>query len=112
MAEPKGPTFVRVDLFGGRGEVRVSSLLTGPADPFTAVLSCSLDAGGSVGRHVQEEFPEIIVGLSGDGEAVVDERAHALGSGDVVHLPLGSVLSITNRSSTEPLRYLIVKARV
>jgi quercetin dioxygenase-like cupin family protein len=111
MTEFKHPTFVRADLFGGRGEVRVSNLLSAPADPFTAVLACSLAPGGSVGRHVQEEFPEIVVGLSGDGEAVVDGTTHSLGPDDVVFLPLGSVLSLGNRSGTLPLRYLIVKAR-
>jgi mannose-6-phosphate isomerase-like protein (cupin superfamily) len=33
-----------------------------------------------------------------------------LGPGDVVHLPLGAVLSLENRSAERPLRYLIVKA--
>ena len=111
MAESKHPSFVRTDLFGGRGEVRVSNLLGASADPFMAVLACSLAPGGSVGRHVQEEFPQIVVGLSGNGEAVVDGTAHDLGPNDVVFLPLGSVLSLANRSETEPLRYLIVKAR-
>jgi uncharacterized cupin superfamily protein len=64
-----------------------------------------------VGRHVQQEFREIIVGLSGDGEAVVDGTAHPLRADDAVFLPLGSVLSIVNRSTLEALRYLIVKAR-
>ena len=63
----KGPSAVRSELFGGRGEVRVWSLLDTEADPFTAVLSCELAPGGSVGRHVQEEFPEIVIGVEGHG---------------------------------------------
>jgi len=106
-----GTPFVRADLFGGRGEVRVLSLLHGPAEPFTAVLSCELAAGGTVGRHRQEEFPEIVIGLEGDGEATIDDVARSLGPGDVLYLPFGSVLSIANRSDEAPLRYLIVKAR-
>ncbi len=81
------------------------------ADPFAAVLYCELDPGGSVGRHVQEEHPEIVVGLDGIGEARVGDLPHPLGPGDVVHLPLGAVLAIENRSSDAPLTYLIVKAR-
>jgi quercetin dioxygenase-like cupin family protein len=107
----KSPPFVHVNLFGGSGEVRVWNLLGGPAEPFTAVLSCELAPGASVGRHVQQEFPEIVVGLGGDGEATVDGAVHSLSANDAVHLPLGSVLSIVNRSDAEPLRYLIVKAR-
>lgn len=99
-------------LFGGRGSVHVWDLLAGaPAPPFSAVLWCALDPGGSVGRHVQEHFPEIVVGLDGEGEARVDGVAHPLAPGDVVHLPLGSVLAIQNRSPDEPLHYLIVKAQ-
>jgi mannose-6-phosphate isomerase-like protein (cupin superfamily) len=59
---------------------------------------------------VQEQFPELVIGIEGRGEARVDDRICALGEGDAVHLPLGSVLAITNLSSEVPLRYLIVKA--
>jgi quercetin dioxygenase-like cupin family protein len=102
---------VRTELFGGTGAVAVWNLMDGEGAPFTAVLWCELSPSGSVGRHVQQEFPEIVVGLDGEGCATVDGIPRALGPGDVVHLPLGSVLSIENRSSDAPLRYLIVKAR-
>lgn len=102
---------VRSNLFGGRGDVSVCSLLEGNGAPFTAVLWCELTPGGSVGRHVQQEFPEVVIGLEGDGAATVDGAPYPLGRGDVVHLPLGSVLSIENRSSELTLTYLIVKAR-
>ena len=102
---------VRTDLFGGRGEVRVASLLAGEAPPFTAVLWCELAPGGSVGPHVQEEFPEMVIGLDGDGSATVDGRVEPLVPGSAVYLPLGSVLSIENRAKEASLQYLIVKAR-
>ncbi len=91
--------------------MHVTSLVTGAAGPFTAALSCRLDPGGSVGRHVQTEFPEIVIGISGEGEAEVDGVAHPLREDDAVFLPLGSVLSLVNHSETTPLRYMIVKAR-
>jgi quercetin dioxygenase-like cupin family protein len=106
----KGNPSVQVDLFGGRGEVRVWNLLHHTAGPFTAVLSCALDPGGSVGRHLQEHFPELVIGVEGEGEASVDGQATLLSPGDVVYLPLGSILTIENRSHAVPLRYLIVKA--
>lgn len=105
------PPFIQTNLFGGRGEVRVWNLLSGAAEPFTAALSCELAPGGSVGRHTQQEFAELVIGIAGDGEARVDGRAQSLGPSSAVHLPLGAVLEIVNRSQTEPLRYLIVKAR-
>ena len=80
------------------------------AEPFKAVLECELEAGGSVGRHRQEKFAEIVIGLEGEGEARVEDRVCSLGPGDVVFLPLGALLEIVNRSEGEVLRYLIVKA--
>jgi quercetin dioxygenase-like cupin family protein len=111
MSIEKGTPSARMDLFGGRGEVRIWSLLEQTAGPFTAILSCELAPHASVGSHVQEEFPEAIIGLEGEGRAHVNQRIHALGAGDVVYLPLGSVLAIENLSRDLPLRYLIVKAR-
>jgi quercetin dioxygenase-like cupin family protein len=106
----KGAPGVRKDLFGGRGEVRVWSLLDADAGPFTAILSCELAPAGSVGPHVQQECPEVVIGVEGNGQVTVDGRVQSLCSGDAIYLPLGSVLAIENRSSDGPLRYLIVKA--
>lgn len=111
MKVRKGQGARREKLFGGEGAVTVWNLLgASAAPPFSAVLSCELDAGGWVGRHVQEHDPEIVIGLEGDGEATVDERTVSLAPGDVIHLPLGSILSIRNRAADAPLRYLIIKA--
>lgn len=112
MTQPiqKGPADVRRELFGGRGEVKVWSLLPGAAEPFTALLSCELSPGGSVGRHVQQHDPEVVVGLSGNGRATVNDQPFSLGPGDVVHVPLGSVLAIENLGDGA-LGYLIIKAR-
>lgn len=111
MSFGDAPSFVRAALFGGQGSVQVWDLLRGAAlPPFMAVLGCELEPGGSVGRHQQQQFPEVVIGLAGEGEAEVDGQPRRLGPGDVVHLPHGAVLAIRNRSSAEPLRYLIVKA--
>ena len=112
MEVKRGPSDRRTALFGGRGSVTVWNLLgAAAADPFSAVLSCELDPDGVVGEHVQQRDPEIVIGLSGDGEAVVSGVAARLGPGDVVHLPFGATLAIHNRSRDEPLRYLIIKVK-
>jgi quercetin dioxygenase-like cupin family protein len=91
--------------------VKVWDLLGGSlAVPFSAVLSCELDALGSVGAHQQQRDPEIVIGLGGDGRAEVSGQPFPLGPGDVVHVPFGQTLAIQNLSGSEPLRYLIVKA--
>ncbi|MFK7986124.1 MAG: cupin domain-containing protein [Sandaracinaceae bacterium] len=112
MRLEKGKGDRREALFGGDGAVTVWNLLGRQrAEPFSAVISCELDPGGSVGRHQQTDFPEIVIGVEGDGVAVIDGEPVPLGPGDVAHLPLGSILSIENLSVEAPLRYLIVKAR-
>jgi quercetin dioxygenase-like cupin family protein len=103
-------SFVRRDLFGGRGVVQVWDLLGGtPAPPFAAALGCELEPEGSVGPHRQQDYPEVVIGLSGQGQATVDGVPQRLGPGDVVYLPLGSTLALENLGD-EVLRYLIVKA--
>lgn len=106
-----GPPFVRESLFGGCGRVLVWNLLgKRVAPPFTAVLSCVLEENGRVGRHKQDEYDEIVVGLTGYGEARVDGKAQPFGPGAVVYLPLGSALELVNEAPDKELRYLIIKA--
>jgi quercetin dioxygenase-like cupin family protein len=104
------PHDCREALFGGTGKVRVWALLEAPDPPFTAALACELEPGASVGAHVQEHFPELVIGISGAGTATVNGVALPLGGGSVVELPLGQTLAIANGSRDVPLRYLIIKA--
>lgn len=103
------PHDVRSELFGGRGCVRVWSSTARPIAPFRAILACELDPGASVGPHVQAEFAELVIVVSGVGRARVGERGHELASGVVLELALGETLSLENASETDPLRYFIVK---
>lgn len=105
------PHDVREALFGGVRSVRVWDLAPGPRAPFAAVLACELEPGGRVGAHVQEHFAEVVIGVEGIGTVLVNGAPAELGPGRVVELPLGQTLEISNASSSEPLRYLIVKAR-
>ncbi len=105
------PHDVREALFGGSERVRVWDLAPSPAPPFAAVLACELEPGGSVGTHLQEHSPEILVGLEGTGSVHVNGEHVAFGAGRVVELPLGHTLAVPNASNAEPLRYLIVKVR-
>ena len=104
--------FRHQDLFGGVGEVRVWDLLGRTSlPPFEAVLACELDPGGSVGAHRQATADEVVVIISGEGQATVDGVSQPLGPGSAVPLALGKLLTLENGSTQMPLCYLIVKAR-
>lgn len=101
----------REALFGGHGEVLVWDLLGAASfPPFTAVLACELAPGGSVGTHMQQQYPEIVIVLEGEGRAALDGTEVPVGTGTLITLPLGATLAITNGSDQVPLRYVIVKA--
>ena len=109
MWRGRGDPDRRVALFGGRGEVRVWSLLDGPLPPFDCVLGCELDADDAVGAHVQDRCTEIVIVTEDHGQARVGDAAVALAPDTVVRLPLGKKLALTNGSKVDVLRYLIVK---
>jgi len=111
MNKPSGSFFQRADLFGGTGTVTMWNILKQTQDPFSAALWCELEAGGVVGAHVQQRDPELVICLSGQGAATVNGNIHKLSTGELVSLPLGAVLSIRNEGE-EPLKYLIIKAKV
>lgn len=104
------PHTAREALFGGSGVVRVWNLVARPEPPFAAVLACELEPGASVGTHVQEQYAEIVIVISGRAEAELAGRRCALEPGSVIELALGKTLAFDNCASAEPLRYLIVKA--
>ena len=101
----------RHQLFGGSGTVRVWALVDAPRTPFTAVLACELEPSASVGVHVQQQYPELVIAVAGVGSVRVDGELRPFVAGSVVELALGQTLAISNTSSEEPLRYLIVKAQ-
>ena len=107
----QAPHDARRELFGGRGLVRVWALVGVPQAPFTAVLACELEPDASVGEHAQQQFPELVIAVSGSGSVTVDGEIRAFHAGSVVELGLGQILSIVNASTEEPLRYLIIKAQ-
>ena len=102
----------RERLFGGNGAVLVWSLCdSGPQPPFGAILACELEAAGSVGTHLQQEFAEVLIVLEGEGVARVGGSPVVMQPGVVVEIPLGQTLALENTSTEHSLRYLIVKAK-
>ena len=71
---------------------------------------CELEPSGVVGRHVQQEFPEILICLSGEGVVTIGVESHRFVTGVCLTLPLGEVLQISCGDQA-PLSYLILKAR-
>ena len=111
MSIQKITPFTRKDLFGGRGTVNIWNLMGKKnASPFSAVLWCELAPKGIVGLHRQQDDPEIVICIEGQGKAKVSGTEHDLEAGSMVHLPHGSSLAIKNLADS-PLRYLIIKAK-
>lgn len=103
--------FQHDDLFGGKGRVLVWDLLGNAGlAPFTAVLACELAPGGSVGAHVQADYPEIVIFTAGEGRVEVGGISRPVAAGSLVALPLGQTLAISNASTEAALHYMIVKA--
>ncbi len=104
--------WVKRDLFGGKGEVTVQDLMGQRSmPPFAAVLACELAPSGSVGVHRQSEAHEIVMCLAGKGRISIGGEPSAFAPGTVVYMALGQTMALENGSPTEPLRYLIIKAK-
>jgi quercetin dioxygenase-like cupin family protein len=112
MVPEASPQFyVKRDLFGGQGDVVIWDLLgANTLAPFEAVLACELAPGGSVGTHIQDAFPEIIIVTAGDGTMSVGGNERRVSAGSLVLLKQGETLAITNTDALESLHYIIVKA--
>jgi len=111
--KPQGlAPYAQQNLFGGQGTVLVYDLLRSQSmPPFDAVLACELEAGGTVGTHVQQVSHEIVVITAGEGTAEVDGVSQSLCPGSLVYLAHGQQLSLENTSKENVLCYLIVKAQ-
>ncbi len=104
--------WTRTDLFNGKGRVSIWGLMDGaPAPPFSAALWCSLAPKGSVGNHRQQEDPELILAVEGQGQIRINGVISPFTKGRLYYLKLGATLAIRNTSSTEELVYVIIKAR-
>lgn len=61
-------------------------------------------------RHLYEE--EFVYVLSGTGEALIDEQAHAVGPGDFLGFPRGGVAHALKNTGSEPLTMLVAGQRL
>tara|TARA_B110000037_G_scaffold212172_1_gene264600 strand:+ start:147 stop:467 length:321 start_codon:yes stop_codon:yes gene_type:complete len=102
-------TFQQENLFGGNGIVEIESRLKEGSFPFSAILLCKLEACGSIGKHRQQRDSELVIGISGQGMITINSKTEELIVKTSVFVPFGAVLSIENKSETEPLEYWIIK---
>ena len=104
----RNPDFTQTDLFGGRGTVSIWNL-TPALPPFSALLWCSLSGMGRVGPHRQQQHPEIVMCISGQGNIWIDKTKFEMLPMQAYPVPFGAVLAIEN-TQDEPLVYTITKA--
>jgi quercetin dioxygenase-like cupin family protein len=87
------------------------ALLAGPADGSPAsVFFEAWEPGGAQPDNSHPDSTEIFVVLAGRGIAHSDEHSAAIGPGDVLVLPPGSVHRIENTSATERLYTVTIMA--
>ena len=108
----KDPSVILKDVFGGKGQLKVWTLIEkSKLRPFVTVFSCELEAGAYSGEIEQKDYPEILVVLEGEGEFVVNQQIFSATSGACLEVDVGDKISVKNMSGSKPLRYLIVKAQ-
>lgn len=76
-------------------------LFTGP---HMQLVVMTLQPGEDIGLERHEHTDQFIRVESGEGEAVIDARRHALSDGVAVVIPAGSKHNIINTSTSTPLR--------
>ena len=109
MIPNRNPDYTHENLFQGEGCVFIWNCSPIPTDDiFPVVLWCALSPDGSVGKHRQEGYHEVLTCLSGKGEVTIDTCMHSFEPGISISLHCGQVMSIHNRQE-EPLIYLITK---
>jgi mannose-6-phosphate isomerase-like protein (cupin superfamily) len=78
----------------------------------STITQCSvaeelLPAGAAVTRHFHQSTEEVYYVLEGEGEMTVGDETSAVGAGDAIYIPIGSVHSLRNVGSTV-LRIVLV----
>lgn len=61
-------------------------------------------------RHLYEE--ECVYILSGHGEALIDDQAHSIGTGDFLGFPCRGAAHVMTNTGSEPLVFLVVGQRL
>jgi mannose-6-phosphate isomerase-like protein (cupin superfamily) len=81
-------------------------ILTGAHDQ---VVVMTIPAGGEIGDEVHPDTDQVLVFVSGDGEAVLDGARSAIGQNDLVFVRAGTRHNFVN-TGTEPLRLITIYA--
>jgi len=79
----------------------------GVADPLWGSAIASVRPREATTMHCHDEEETFII-LEGEGTIVVDGVSEAIGPGDVIYLPRGSMHSVVNGSSTAKLDFLTI----
>ena len=77
--------------------------------PHSQVVVMSIPAGDDIGAEVHADVDQVLVIVSGQGEAVLAEQRTAIGPGSLVQVPAGTWHDIVN-TGTDDLRLYTVYA--
>ncbi|OQA00370.1 MAG: glucose-6-phosphate isomerase [Planctomycetes bacterium ADurb.Bin401] len=81
------------------------SLLKPPATNGLHAGRVYLEPGGQCGRHSTGQKEEMLVFLSGKGQALIEKKILPVGAGKIAYIPPNTEHNIVNNSN-EPLSYI------
>ena len=72
--------------------------------PHSQLVVMTIEPGGEIGLERHGDRDQFIRVEAGEGEAVLDGERHAIGDGNAVVIPAGTLHNVVNTSATERLR--------
>ena len=75
--------------------------------PHSQVVLMSIPPGGDIGEETHTDVDQILVFVSGEGEAVLDGKKSHVGVGRLVHVPAGTRHNFVNTGKTDLRLYTI-----
>ena len=75
--------------------------------PNAQVVLMSIPPGGEIGEEVHDHVDQVLVFVSGSGEAIMDGRESIVGPDRLVHVPAGTRHNVVNRGAIDLRLYTV-----
>ena len=75
--------------------------------PHCQVVVMSIPVGGEIGEEVHQAVDQVLVGVMGEGLAVLEGQRSPMGPGHLVHVPAGTRHNLVNSGPTDLKLYTV-----